>query len=200
MLNKDLILASASPRRRELIKNISRDVACVTADVDEEELKRKFLDKSEEAPDIKAYVAALAEAKSLYVSAENKECLVIGADTVVRSPDNQILGKPHDASEALAYLKMLCGRTHSVFTAVCISRNGKILDEFIQETEVEFYGENELPEGFLEDYITNDKPLDKAGAYGIQDRGALLCKAIKGDYYNVMGLPIAKLNIILNKI
>ena len=109
--------------------------------------------------------------------------------------DGKILGKPADEKDAFAMLKTLSGRVHEVFTGVCvIFANGK-KERFFEETKVEFY---ELSDEAIAAYIKTGEPMDKAGAYGIQGKGALLVKRIDGDYYNVMGLPVARLLRVLN--
>lgn len=113
--------------------------------------------------------------------------IVIGADTVVVC-DGYILGKPRDAEQAKSMLKKLSGKTHSVYTGVCILKDGK-RECFCDRTDVKFYDLNEM---VINRYIATGEPLDKAGAYGIQGRGSLLVEKIDGDFYNVVGLPVAR--------
>ena len=139
-------------------------------------------------------VLTLSEQKADEVYREYRGEVIIAADTIV-AIDGKILGKPADEKDAFAMLKTLSGRVHEVFTGVCvIFANGR-KERFFEETKVEFY---ELSDAEIADYIKTGEPMDKAGAYGIQGKGALLVKRIDGDYYNVMGLPVARLLRVLN--
>ncbi len=173
-----IILASQSPRRRELLKYITEDFEVKVSDVDET-LPEGIPPK--EAVEYLSYIKALPF--------RNEKDIVIGADTVV-AIDNQILGKPADESDAGRMLKMLSGRTHSVFTGVTVLK-GEHRDTFSVETKVTFF---ELRDKEIDRYIATKEPMDKAGAYGIQGYGSLLVKSINGDYFNVVGLPISELN------
>jgi len=175
-----LILASQSPRRQELIRKITDDFEVIVSKV-EESLPEDI--SCEEAP---AYLAAL---KAAAVSAEYPDRTVVGADTVVIL-DSQILGKPTDADDARRMLSLLSGRTHTVITGCCI-RYGGMERRFCERTEVEFYP---LDSREIDEYIATGEPFDKAGSYGIQGKGCLLVKGIRGDYFNVMGLPVGRLN------
>ncbi len=130
----------------------------------------------------------LACAKAEMVSHGREKCLVIGCDTSVIC-DGQILNKPRDTNDARIMMNMLSGNVHKVVTGCCIYYMGKSVS-FSVVTEVEFY---DLSEKEIEEYITTSEPYDKAGGYGIQTKGAMFVKGIKGDYYNVVGLPVAKL-------
>ena len=176
----ELVLASGSPRRLELLKLITEDFTVIPADCEE------HLDRT--VPPNEA-VKALASQKAEFVSKQRPDKTVIGADTTVFCGETP-LGKPKDTDDARYMLSTLSGKTHSVITAVAVARNGKILKAFAEETQVEFYP---LSEKEIEEYIKTGEPMDKAGAYGIQGKGALLIKKINGDYYNVMGLPVARL-------
>ena len=174
-----LILASKSPRRKELLSIITPDFEIIPA-VGEERADRTLL------PD--RYVCELARHKAEEIASTHPEDIVVGADTVV-AIGGEILGKPKDAADARRMLKMLSGKQHSVFTGVCIissSRN----TSFAEETTVRFF---DLTEQEISDYIATGEPFDKAGSYGIQGIGALLVSGITGDYYNVMGLPVGRL-------
>lgn len=177
-----MILASQSPRRIELMREAGFDPRIIPADVDE-------APHEHEAP--LALVERLARAKALAVAdghARPNEP-VIAADTIVVI-DDDILGKPHDAADAHSMLRRLSGRAHIVATGVCIARCG-VCDSFVTTTEVLFY---ELTDEEIEAYVVSGEPMDKAGAYGIQGAGGrLLVKEIRGDFYNVVGLPIAEL-------
>lgn len=175
-----LILASASPRRRELLTYITDDFKVIPA-------------KNEEKIDLslspEKAVIYVAEQKAEEVSGLYPDDLVIGSDTMVFC-GNTPLGKPKDCADAKKMLKMLSGKAHKVITAVVIAAHGKAARSFAEETEVEFYP---LTEEEIERYVESGEPMDKAGAYGIQGSGSLLIKGIRGDYYNVMGLPVGRL-------
>lgn len=175
-----MILASQSPRRRELLSLITRDFRIIPAK-GEERLPDNITPKEA--------VLLLSRQKAMEIYSEYKGETIIAADTVV-AIDGKILGKPADAEEAAAMLHLLSGRTHSVFTGVCIISADGEQKSFAEETTVEFW---QLSEQMIEDYVQSGEPMDKAGAYGIQDAGALLVKRINGDYYNVMGLPVGRL-------
>ena len=177
---KKIVLASASPRRRELIKLISDDVLCVTSGEDE------TLPEDIAVSDVAQYLATL-KAKS--VASGYPDCAVVGSDTVVIL-DDEILSKPESFEDACSKLKALSGRIHKVVTGCCVIEGEKIRT-FSEETQVEFY---ELSQEEIEAYVQTGEPMDKAGAYGIQGRGALFVKRIMGDYFNVVGLPVARLS------
>ncbi len=181
-----LILASASPRRKELISLISKDVMILPADVDE-----SFSGDipTESVPEL------LAVRKASEVAKSHPNDTVIGADTSV-IVDGEILGKPIDDNDAKRMLLLLSGKTHQVITGCAIFKNGKSLS-FSQTTDVTFYPLTEME---IDNYIATNEPKDKAGAYGIQGYGSLLVKEICGDYFNVVGLPVGKLNKMLKKI
>lgn len=173
-----LILASQSPRRRELLKFINEDFTVKSAEVDET------------LPDgISPKNAVLYLSKIKAEPFRSDEDTVIGADTVV-AIDGKILGKPNDENEAIAMLRLLSGREHSVFTGVTIIKANKE-KSFFAETKVKFF---KLSDEEIETYIKTGEPFDKAGAYGIQGYGCLLVEKIEGDYFNVVGLPVSKLN------
>ncbi|MBQ4105786.1 MAG: septum formation inhibitor Maf [Clostridia bacterium] len=176
---KRIVLASASPRRRELIKLISDNVICVTSGEDEN------LPEGLAVSEIPEYLARL---KASSVAREYPDDIVIGSDTVVIL-DGRLLSKPASEEDAFQKLSTLSGRTHQVITGCCIVHGDKTLT-FSETTEVEFL---ELSAQEINDYIATGEPMDKAGAYGIQGRGALFVKGIKGDYFNVVGLPVAGL-------
>lgn len=175
-----MILASQSPRRRELLSLITRDFRIIPAK-GEERLPDNITPKEA--------VLLLSRQKAAEIYSEYKDEIIIAADTVV-AIDGKILGKPADAEEAAAMLHLLSGRTHSVFTGVCIISADGAEKSFAEETAVEFW---QLSEQMIADYVKSGEPMDKAGAYGIQGAGALLVKRINGDYYNVMGLPVGRL-------
>ena len=177
-----LILASASPRRRELLAQAGYTFTVEAADVDE-------APREGEAPE--TYVLRLAEEKAREVFARHTDqtetLVVLGADTTVVC-DREILAKPVDGADAKQMLRKLSGRTHQVLTGIAaITPAGMISD--VETTEVEFC---RIPEMDLAIYCGTQEPLDKAGAYGIQGYAARWIPRIHGDYFNVMGLPIAR--------
>ena len=183
-----LVLASQSPRRKELLKLISEDFTICPDDSPEN------ADESLLAHD---YVLTLSMEKCMNVAEKfDDEAIVIGADTVVVA-DGKILGKPQSEDDALNMLKALSGNIHSVYTGVTVMSRGehKVIS-FFEKTDVHFY---ELTEEEIKRYIKTKEPMDKAGAYGIQEKGALFVKKIDGDYNNVVGLPVARLARVLNE-
>ena len=173
-----LILASDSPRRKELLERMTPTFECIPASVNEE------VDSNLKPHEV---VKELALRKAQAVSANEPAAYVIGADTIVVC-QGKIFGKPKDHDEAFRMLKQLSGNTHSVYTGVAIVFGEKI-DVFAEETKVTFW---ELTDGEINDYISTGEPFDKAGSYGIQGFGATLVKGIKGDFFNVVGLPVAR--------
>ena len=174
-----IILASQSPRRQELIRNVTEDFDVVVSPVEE--------DLPEGTPPEQAPVY-LARLKAGAVSRMYPDRLVIGADTVVLL-GGRLLGKPADADDAREMLRSLSGRVHTVVTGCCL----KLGDRercFSQSTSVEFYP---MSDREIDEYIATGEPFDKAGSYGIQGKGMLFVKGIAGDYFNVMGLPVALL-------
>lgn len=173
-----IILASKSPRRQELIGLITTDFVVKSAQVDETLPQGISPGKAVEyLSSIKAQPFA------------NDTDIVIGADTVV-AIDNTILGKPTDKNDAHRMLAMLSGKWHSVLTGVTIIKGDKNIT-FHQETKVKFL---DLTDSEIDSYIATGEPMDKAGAYGIQGYGSLLVDRIDGDYFNVVGLPVSRLN------
>lgn len=177
MAENGILLASASPRRRELLRLITPDFDVAAADVDET-LPAGIL-----PADAVLYLSGI---KARALSPSDK--IIIGADTVV-ALENRIIGKPKDEKDAFNILKSLSGREHSVFTGVTLIKGGKERS-FFQETKVFFYP---LSDDEINSYIGTGECFDKAGAYGIQGKGSLLVKKIDGDYFNVVGLPVAEL-------
>lgn len=181
-----IVLASGSPRRKELLLQVGIDFDVVASDIDE------TCDIS--SPE--KLVEELSKRKATAVSLLRPGEIVLGADTVV-SYDGEILGKPKDENEAYDMLMMLSGRTHSVYTGVSIiDRNGKCVS-FVECTKVTMFDNS--PET-IKAYISTKEPMDKAGAYGIQGKGAILVSNIEGDYNNVVGLPIARVYSYLQNI
>lgn len=170
-----LILASQSPRRKEILQAVIDSFTVQSADVDEQ--------SDENIPE--KLVVELAKQKARAVFAKHQGTIVIGADTVV-SIDAQILGKPKDESEALSMLKHLSGKTHTVYTGVCVCYESNE-QSFFEATKVTM---GHFDEDTLSSYIQTGEPMDKAGAYGIQGIGGFLVERIEGDYLNVVGLPL----------
>lgn len=174
------ILASASPRRRELMKLITEDFEAVSMDTDE------TLPQDIEPLEASEYLAGIKTQSALERFPEN---IVIGCDTTVVI-DNEILGKPKNSYQCRKYLKMLSGRTHKVVTS-CMIADKRSRRVFSEITEVTF---RTLSDSDIEWYISTGEPFDKAGGYGIQGKGSLLIEKINGDYFNVVGLPVSRLN------
>ena len=177
---QSIILASKSPRRQELIRNITDDFEVIVSDV-EETLPKGIA--PEEAP---VYLSAI---KARAVAADHPDRIVIGADTVVIL-DGRILGKPHDRDDAFQMLRSLSEKTHTVVTG-CTVVLGDRIRSFGESARVTFYP---LSDREIEDYLDTGEPFDKAGAYGIQGKGSLFVKGIEGDFFNVMGLRVGRLN------
>ncbi|MCQ2450549.1 MAG: Maf family protein [Clostridia bacterium] len=175
----DYILASSSPRRKELLKQIVDEYSCVTADIDEVCPEDILLQKRPEY---------LAKLKAKHIAEKNKNSIVIGADTAVFSGD-KMLGKPKSESEAFNMLCSLSGKTHTVITG-CAIVFGDRIHSFSVKTLVTFYP---LSKSEILEYIATKEPFDKAGGYGIQGKGSQLIKGIDGDYFNVVGLPVSRL-------
>ncbi|MBR3988670.1 MAG: septum formation protein Maf [Clostridia bacterium] len=181
-----LVLASASPRRQELISLISQDVLCVPSGVEE------IVPENINTPDIPL---CLAFQKAEAVAKEFYDYIVIGCDTGVIL-GNEILGKPKDKEDARRMITALSGKVHQVVTGCAIFYKGKTAG-FSNITDVEFYP---LSSKEIEDYINTTEPYDKAGGYGIQGKAGLFVKGIKGDYFNVVGLPVSELNREINRL
>lgn len=180
-----IILASRSPRRRELLGQMGISDFIIRPAVGEE--------KAVPGLSPAQLVEALSLRKGLEVaSGAAPGDLVIAADTVV-AVDRQVLGKPQSREEAVRMLTSLSGRTHTVYTGVTLCRDGEVLTEH-EATAVRF---RSLTPEEIEAYVSTGEPMDKAGAYGIQGFGALLVEGIEGDYFNVVGLPVCRLGRML---
>lgn len=179
----DVILASSSPRRRELIKLICSDFRVIPPECDEKL-----------PADISTYDAAeyLSDLKCRYIADIYDNSVVIGCDTVVIC-DGAIFGKPANDEDAKRMLRALSGKEHSVISGVTIGYNKRYLS-FSVDTKVTF---RQLSETDIDAYVRSGEPLDKAGAYGIQGAGSLLVEKINGDFYNVVGLPVSELAVKL---
>lgn len=182
---KRFIVASASPRRREILENAGYTFEIIPSDADE---------TLEDGLSPEDAVCELSRRKALSVLRDNPDAVVFGCDTVV-ALDGQILGKPENDEDAKRMLRTLSGRRHTVSTGVCIADGNKI-KTFFNTTEVEFYP---LSEETVESYVGTGECSDKAGAYGIQGYGRVLVKEIKGDYFSVMGLPVSETARVLKE-
>ena len=175
---KHIILSSASPRRKEILELADLKFDVMPSDAQEITTKT--------APNEVVMELASIKAKDIYKKSE-KQSMIVGADTVV-AYQGQILGKPTDEADAKRMLTMLSGQTHEVYTGVCVIEDGKT-KTFYEETKVTFY---EISDEQIDYYIKTGEPMDKAGSYGIQGKAAVFIKGIEGDYYNVVGFPIAR--------
>lgn len=178
--NQKLVLASASPRRKELLAMLEVPFDIVTSDVEE---------TSVQATTMQEYVKGVALLKTRDVAKKVPTATVIGADTIVVF-DNELLHKPTTREEAISHLSRLSGTSHAVMTAVAILEPNGQETTFVEETTVIF---NKLSQPLIEAYVASGDPFDKAGGYGIQTAGTLLVERIEGDYNNVVGLPLAAL-------
>jgi septum formation protein len=184
-----IILASSSPRRRELLETVGYVFEVKPSNFDESALKSAGL-----PPQLLVEKLAHEKARDVARACGSSDAIV-GADTVVVL-DGATLGKPADEQDAVRMLRLLSGNTHQVFTGVSIIAGSHEVS-FSERTDVEFY---DLSDKEIRDYVATGEPLDKAGAYGIQRKGALLVRGIRGDYFNVVGLPIARLARELSKL
>lgn len=181
-----LILASASPRRKELLSNLNMNFKVISSEIEE------FISEKE-SPSTVAMSLSFQKALSVANTVGEKD-IVIGADTIVVL-DGEILGKPTDEEDALNMIKKLSGKYHEVITGISIVRlydNKKIIDHSITKVKMK-----ELDIDKIQRYINTKEPLDKAGSYGIQGYGSLFVEKIEGDYFNVVGLPVGKLEEML---
>lgn len=179
-----IVLASQSPRRRQLLGQMGLEFTTQSPEIDESAFHGR---------DARDLVETLSREKARWVARQQTpDTLVIGADTVVVL-DGAILGKPRDGAEAEAMLAALSGRDHQVFTGVTLCQGDRILTQ-AEETQVTF---RPLTGQEIRQYVSTGEPMDKAGAYGIQGLGALLAERLEGDYFNVMGLPLCRLGEML---
>lgn len=200
-MDPKIILASQSPRRSELLSLCIKGFTVQVADIDEkaieesilaEAIKGTFLDTATEL------VETLAREKAAVIHNENREAMVIGSDTVVVL-DEKILGKPVDEADAYAMLRAMAGKTHSVLTGVSILW-GEKEETFASETKVSFFDWDERMEAEVKAYVASGKPMDKAGAYGIQEEAALWVSGIEGDYNTIVGLPVALVDKAIHRL
>ncbi len=181
----EIILASASPRRKEILQNTKLKFEKEKSDIEEVILEN-------ESPE--NMVVRLAYEKAFNVAKTNKDKLVIGADTIV-AIDDEVLGKPKDEKEAYQMIKRLSNKTHKVITGISLInlKENKVIKDYV----VSFVTFKNLSDDSIKDYINTNESLDKAGAYGIQGYGTLLVDNIQGDYFNIVGLPISRLSDLL---
>lgn len=181
----EIILASASPRRKEILQNTK-----LKFEVQKSEIEEAVFE--EESPE--SMVVRLAYEKAFDVAQKNRDKLVIGADTIVVLGD-EVLGKPKDEEEAFDMIQKLSNKTHRVITGISLInlKKGIVVNDY----QVSYVTFKDLSEDSIKDYINTKESLDKAGGYGIQGYGALLVEGIQGDYFNIVGLPISKLSDLL---
>jgi len=187
---KEFVLASASPRRKELLTQIGIKFRTCTSKKEEEILRNK--------PEDIVKDLSYTKARDVYERG-NRDAIVIGADTIVVA-DEVVLGKPKDENEAFEMIKKLQGDTHQVYTGVSViweQNNNTHVSSFVAMTEVELYY---MSDEEIKSYVATSEPYDKAGGYAIQGYFARYVKQIKGDYNNVVGLPIGKLYQVLNSL
>jgi len=184
-----LVLASASPRRAEILRTVGWPFEIFAVAVDESRGRDEVASN---------YVERLAREKAEAAATPFTSRLVLGADTVVVI-DNEILGKPRDEADAGRMLRRLSGRWHQVLTGVALSRNDGRSPSIVahESTEVKFA---EMSDDEVEWYVSTGEPLDKAGAYAIQGRGARFIEEIRGEYFNVVGLPVRLLYELVQKL
>ena len=176
-----LYLASKSPRRQELLQLITTDFTVIDSTFDEDAVP--VLQPEE-------YVKALALGKASHTAKNLSDTdIIIGCDTVVVSPQGEIFGKPKDRADAFLMIKTLAGNTHTVITGVSLLGKNKDMT-FAVKSHVTFYP---LTDDEINEYLDTLEYTDKAGAYGIQGKGSLLCEKIDGDYFNIVGLPVSAL-------
>lgn len=179
MMPPRLVLASASPRRLDILRQLGLHPEVRPADVDE---------RIHPGEDPGEHVRRLAREKAARVVASEPDALVVAGDTVV-VVDGRVLGKPTDVDEAVAVLVSLAGRTHEVLSGIAVGGSGRVVDASTR-TVVRF---RSFDAETARRYVDTGEPMDKAGAYGIQGRGAALVEGVEGDYYSIVGLPVAAL-------
>lgn len=186
MTTPRVILASASPRRHDLLDLIGIEHEVIPASIDESLRGRE--------PPAK-HAERLAREKASVVAGRDPKSVAIGADTIVLI-DKKILGKPVNSVDAGSMLRLLSGRMHTVVTAVAVAR-GKTIASAVEQVSVTFRA---LSDDEIDAYISTGEPMDKAGAYGIQGYGATIVERIEGDYFAVMGLPLVTLVALLREV
>ena len=183
---KRIILASKSPRRKELLAVCGYDFECLPSDVDE---------TINEDNDLVEEIKKLSRRKAEAIFNDNKDAIVVGGDTIVVL-NNKILGKPKDRKESKEMIKALSGNTHQVITGICIMSSEDVYEDYTV-SNVTFM---EMSEEEIDEYVESGEGDDKAGAYAIQGIGAKFIKNIDGDYYSIMGFPLNKVYTYLRKL
>lgn len=174
---KPYILASQSPRRKELCALLGYPFVVEVADIDE---------VMDDEKDVVSEIKRIAQLKASTIFNRHRDCVVLAADTIV-CLDGKRLGKPKDSDDARKMLRLLSNTTHQVITGVCIMSCDEIIVEAMS-SDVVF---NEMSEEEIDDYVSSNEPMDKAGSYGIQGIGGKFIKEIHGDFYSIMGLPLS---------
>lgn len=190
-MKKEIILASNSPRRRELLKQIGLEFKVIPAEIEEDEGKEKGKSPVEVVKN-----NALMKAQKVAEMVSDSNSFIIGADTIVVL-DGKIIGKPKDEKDAINILKKLRGKYHYVFTGVAVFETPEkrfLVSTVKSKVKMRDYSDEEIIR-----YVATGEPMDKAGAYGIQGKGALLVEKIEGDYYNIVGLPLVRLYNLLER-
>lgn len=182
-----IILASKSPRRKEILENLGFKFEIITADTDESS------DVTE--PESLVQILAVRKGQAVLNIEPEKDTLIISCDTVVAC-DGRILGKPHSKEEAKEMLRLLSGRSHTVLSGLALFYNGKTISG-ADKTEVYFAN---MPESFIESYVASGDPMDKAGSYAVQGRTSLYIDKIDGCYFNVVGLPVRLLAKLIKQL
>lgn len=190
-MKKEIILASSSPRRRELLRQIGVEFKVIPAEIEEDNSNEKGKSPIEVVKN-----NALLKAQKVAEMVSNSNSLIISADTIVVL-DGKIIGKPKDEKDAINILKKLRGKYHYVFTGLAVfetPQNRFLVSAVKSKVKMRDYSDEEI-----ERYVATGEPMDKAGAYGIQGKGALLVEKIEGDYYNIVGLPLVRLYNLLDR-
>lgn len=182
----NLILASQSPRRQQLLQQMGLTFTVKVADIDE------TMDPSQ--PPEKQVAEVSARKAAAIAAVSDPEDVIIAADTIV-VVDNTILGKPQNEDDARAMLRMLSGRSHRVMTGITVCRG----DDTVSHTEITEIRFRRLSDKEIEAYVASGDPMDKAGSYGIQNAAAVFVSGLRGDYFNVMGLPLCSLTVLLRR-
>jgi septum formation protein len=181
-----LILASRSPRRAELLRRLGLEFEILPPDIDE-----SYVDHEMPAD----HAVRLAREKALAVARDRPDALVVGSDTIVIL-EHDVLGKPRDEQDAVRMLLRLSGREHEVFTGVA-AVHGDRMESALERVRVRF---RRLDQRQCEEYVATGEPMDKAGAYGIQGFGSALVESITGDYFAVIGLPVVRTLVLLERL
>lgn len=188
-----MILASQSPRRRQLLEELGYELELLPADIDE--ARREGEAPVELVSRLARQKAEASRREAEHAGIEDADGLLVAADTIVWDDEGHVLGKPADADDARRMLEELSGRTHHVSTGCCVIALGadgsaEKTESFVETTDVEFWP---LTEAQIDAYVASGEPMDKAGAYGIQGKGRVLVRGIRGDYFTVVGLPVSRL-------